>query len=94
MVTCLQKSVWPVERFPAGPVDKCELMNPAELPTTLEAAHQLIQQLQWRVAQLDFLPALSWVEIELATEEQNTDAVILKAPKATGVGFEALDFRV
>ena len=28
-------------------------MNAAALPTTLEAAHQLIQQLQWRVAQLE-----------------------------------------
>lgn len=28
-------------------------MHAASLPTTLEAAHQLIQQLQWRVAQLE-----------------------------------------
>jgi len=28
-------------------------MNAATLPATLEAAHQLIEQLQWRVAQLE-----------------------------------------
>ena len=28
-------------------------MSPATLPTTLEAAHQLIEQLQWRVVQLE-----------------------------------------
>jgi hypothetical protein len=28
-------------------------MSTATLPTTLEAAHQLIEQLQWRVVQLE-----------------------------------------
>jgi outer membrane protein assembly factor BamB len=38
-----------------------------------------------------FLPGLSWVEIELSTEEENADAVVLKAPEAAGVGFDGLD---
>ena len=48
-------------------------MSNATLPSTLEGAHQLIQQLQWRVQQLEkelFGPSSEqWVEQPLSQEQ-------------------------
>ena len=48
-----QKSYVCVKPFSAARVYDGEPMNAATLPTSLAAAHQLIEQLQWRVAQLE-----------------------------------------
>jgi hypothetical protein len=35
-----------------------------------------------------------WAEIELSAEEKNTNTIVPEAAKASGGGFDALDFRV
>ena len=40
--------------------------------------------------QKSLLPGLSWVEIELAAEEQDAYAIVLEAAEAPGVGLDRL----